>query len=216
MMSKKIILTSIALIIILAIAIGGYVFINQQAKKELGQLTKESRTASSLKDFVSQTKPVQEIKEALPKQRVISLPSQPKAEKKSSFSLKTDKSNYLVGESFNLTVLVNAQGEVVDGVEFILNYDPKKVEIGQPILGSFFSLYPQKQVDSQKGEVRVIALQKPTENKSLNQAVVVTLPITTLQKGKANFSFVRDKTHIAAYGGQDLLKEAVNLSITIE
>ena len=201
---KKILSFSLIIIIFAGIGAGGYYFINQQTQKRLAELEKESRTEVKKEAVFS------------PSPREIIPPGHSKAEKNSSFYLETDKEKYNVGDSFNLMVMVDAQGAVVDGAEFVLNYDPGLVEFGEPALGLFFSLYPQKTVDLEEGKVRVIALQGLDENKSLNQAIVVSYPVTARQKGKVNFEFDKEKTHIAGYGGQELLQKTTSLTIIIE
>lgn len=199
------------IIIIIIIFIGGYLFINQQTKKELGELKTKVKIEKQEARKVKETFPP-----PLASSRRILPPNRSKMKKKATLFLKTEKNSYSLGENFNLLVKIKAKGYVVDGVEFILNYNPQQIKISQPILGNFFSLYPQKSVDKQKGQVRVIALQKASENKPLNEEIVVTLPVVSLQKGTVNFSFNKEKTHIAGYGGQDLLKEAIPLIIKIE
>ncbi len=149
------------------------------------------------------------------KQTELVLSEKTQVERKASFYLKTDKQTFTEGEFFNLVIIVKAEAQVIDGAEFLLNYDPSLVKLGEPIPGTFFSVYPQKKVDNEKGTVKVIALQPPGESKSLKEEIMVTLPITVLQKGKAVFEFDKSKTHIAGYGGQELLEESVSLSISI-
>lgn len=200
---KRFLTTILVLLILAGIGYAGYTLIGKETKKRLASLEQ-------------QTKTVGEEKTPTASPENIILPNQPKAEKKSSFSLKAPKTAFKVGESFNLEVLVNAQGEKVDGAEFLLAYDSKTIEISNLNPGTFFSLYPQKTIDSQNGTVRVIALEKPSEDKVLNEEVVATLTVKTLVKGKATFNFETDKTHIAGYGGQELLQKADSLTITIE
>lgn len=200
-MMKKILIIIAALLIVLIVGGGGYFLFSKQLKKNLKQLNRE---------LVKQ-----EAKPSL-KPREIKLADQPKVEPQTSFYFKTDKTTYKVGEIFEIKIYINALGEKVDGAEFVLQYDPQLIEVDQPKLGTFFSLYPQKIVDPQKGTVRIIALQKPSENKNLNEELMVTLSVNPKQSGTINFSFVKEKTHIAGYGGQELLKEANPLTIIVE
>ncbi len=194
--------TLVIILIILIFSGGGLFFLRRQGAKKQAELEKAKSSAFE--------------------PRTIIPPNQPKVEKNSSFYLKTDKSSdlegkeeYGVGESFNLQVWVNAQEKVVDGAEFLLNYDPNLVEIGELIPGAFFSLYPQKKVDKEKGTIRVIALQAPDENKKLDQEILINIPVNPKQKGTVAFSFDKTKTYIAGYGGQELLKEAFSLTVVI-
>jgi len=198
---KKILSSLLTFIIILTIGIGGYIFINQQTKKRLTELERETQIVEKL---------------ALPSSKSIVLPNRPKAEKTSSFYLKANRDSLAINEYFNVSVIVKAQEKIVDGVEFLLKYDPKMVDIGEPMQGAFFSLYPQKEIDPEKGTIRVIALQPSNKDKKLNEETVVTLPVTARKRGTVNFEFIKEKTHIAAYGGQDLLREVKGLEIEIK
>jgi len=136
-----------------------------------------------------------------------------------SLYLETERPSYGLGEAFNLQVKVRTAGqkeETIDGVEFILNYDPRLVQIGEPLPGDFFSLYPQKKVNPERGQVRLVALQSFQESKTLVEETVVFLPVMPLQKGELEFSFVKERSHLAAYGGQDILQEAPSLLIKLE
>ena len=181
---------------------GGYTLIQKLTTKELERLAQESRT--------------QETESALEK-REFEISGQPKAAREASFFLTSEKEEVKVGESFNLQVWVNGQNEIVDGAEFIIHFDPSLVEIDEPQLGAFFSLFcPFKKVDQEQGEIRVVALQDLEENKTLGEELVVEFLGTGLKKGQIDFTFDLERTHIACCGGQELLKEAVPLIIKID
>lgn len=200
--TKKPLAYGIAAVIILILAIGGYLMLRMAKKPK--EMVSTSNSKLNTQDIPA------------PSPRNIVLSDQPKVEPQTSFYLKTDKTTYKIGEIFDIKIYINALGEKVDGAEFVLQYDPQLVEVDQPKLGTFFSLYPQKIVDPQKGTVRIIALQKPSENKNLNEELIATLSVNPKQPGTINFSFVKEKTHIAGYGGQELLKEANPLTIIVE
>ncbi len=180
-----------------------YVVYNYQNKFKTSKTT--SQVPASKKEQVQASPSIRQF-----------LASESKQEQLSSFSLKTDKTSYGVQETFNLQVLVSSDGKQVDGAEFLLTFDPKLIQIGTLKPGTFFSLYPQKIVDNEKGTVRVAALQKPDASKILNQEILITLPVTGVASGQAIFNFVKEKSHIAGYGGQELLKEVVPLTITVD
>lgn len=204
-MSYKNILTAFFVLIFLsALFLTLYSLVQKSIKKRLGRLENESRTAAEITATPS------------PTVKRITLPSQLPMEKNGSLYLQTDKSSFSQGEFFYLKVMADAKGEKTDGVEFVLSFDPKMVRIGDPVPGNFFFLYPQKKVDSQEGIVKVMALQNPNDTKPLNDAIVVSLLITTLQKGQASFDFVKDKNHLSGYAGKELLQATKNLTITIE
>ncbi len=139
-----------------------------------------------------------------------------KAEKEMTIYLMTDEENLVVGEKFKLFVYIEGEGAVVDGVEFILNYDPQTIRWEKIEEGNFFSLYPQKTISESNGQVRVIALQNPGETKSLTKEMVVVLSGEGLKKGETSFDFDLSKTHAAGYGGQELLRQTKPLTIKID
>ena len=160
--------------------------------------------------FKIESKPVIKQEEKL-------IPEIPQLDKSSSIYLQSDNSSYSRGETFNINVIVSSsKRDIADGVEFVLTYDPEIIQIQEIIQGPFFSIYPLKQIDNEKGEVKVMALQGANENKPLNEEIIVTLSIAPLQSGQTDFDFIKDKTHIAGYGGQDLLENIVGLSLEIE
>ncbi len=146
----------------------------------------------------------------------IVIPNQPQSKKTASISLKTDKNYYKVGEVFNIQVIVSGDGENIDGSEFLLNFNPWLISVVEINEGSFFSLYPQKTIDNQNGEIRVVALQGANESKDLYNEVMVTLSVEVIQAGNLEFSFNKEKTHIAAYGGQELLSSVDSLIVELK
>ncbi|PIS08787.1 hypothetical protein COT75_04875 [Candidatus Beckwithbacteria bacterium CG10_big_fil_rev_8_21_14_0_10_34_10] len=189
----------VSIFLMLGLALFGYFIFRQWTEKEISRLDKEIETIT---------------KEVEPSPREFDL-GEIKAENNLTLFLKTNKKSYDQGETFELQVLVDGQGEEVDGVEFVLGFDSKIIEIKEIKENSYFKLYPQKKIDLDKEEVRVIALQDVNKNEKLNQEIVVSLSVMAKEKGSAEFIFDEDKTHIAGYGGQDLLKEAAPLTIKI-
>jgi len=133
---KKILSFTLIIIILAGIGGGGYYFITQQTKKKLAELEKETSIVEKRDTVSKRTADKREVPISSP--RSIILPNQPEVEGKSSFYLKTNKESYNIGESFNVSVVVEAQGEVVDGVEFLLNYNPEIIKIDE--LASLISL----------------------------------------------------------------------------
>ncbi|MFC1711427.1 cohesin domain-containing protein [Patescibacteria group bacterium] len=210
MSKKKLnpILGTIITIVVLALATASYIYINQETKKKLKDQKLETSSQASPSSVIDKRFPSSEP-------RVLDLPNQKQAEKAAVLSLETGVETVNVGQAFNLQVVINAQGELVDGVEFRLNYDPNVFNVGDPVVGTFFSLYPQKSVDGKNGEIKVVALQATDESKPLYEETVITFPVTVLTKEVSGFVFQQDKTLVAAYGGQDLLKEALDLELTV-
>lgn len=199
---KQALLFLLILLFLVALGWTGYTFIQKLTDKELEKLARESRS-------------VGEAGLTLEK-REFEISGQKKTTQEAKFYLVSSLKETQVGESFNLEIWINGQNEIVDGAEFLLQFDPNLVKIGEPQPGSFFNLYPLKKVDNELGEVRVIAIQDADKSQKLGEEIVIELGVKALQKGQVSFDFDLGKTHIACCAGQELLKEALPLTIDIK
>jgi hypothetical protein len=144
--------------------------------------------------------------------------SKPEVEKNSSLYIETDaKDNvYSVGKKYNLSVYVSGKKEVIDGVEFLLKYNPQKVELTFNKKGDFFSNYLKTDVNNETGEARIVAVQDVSTEKSLEEELVASFNFNPLEDGDITFQFDKEKSHVAAYGGQDLLGSSETLLIEVK
>lgn len=167
------------------------------------------------KTLVSTTiaSPITEIPPASPKEIII--PNQKKAEMTTRLTITPSKNTAQVSETINLQIILETPDQIIDGTEFVLSFKPEQVTIGEILKGEYFKLYPVKNIDQEKGTIKVVALNDSKEvlNK---EAIVATVPATFREQGEISFKFLQDKCHVAGYGGQELLKEAVSLTITVK
>lgn len=199
---KNIILFLLVLVFLALLSWGGYNLIQKATNQELTRLAQESRTIEE------PSLPLEKKEFEISDQKTIA--------REANIYLVSERDQVNTGEIFNLEIWLNGQGQVVDGAEFLISFNSELVKLEEPELGSFFSLYPFKKVDNQKGEARVIALQDVDGNKNLEEELMVKFRVTALKKGEASFTFDLEKTHIACCAGQELLKEAVPLTIKID
>jgi len=188
---KQFLLFLLVSLLITGMGLFGLVVIKNKTEERLAELEKEAK-------------------------EIVMIPDTHKLTRRSLLYLEIEKENLTVGEMIDLKVVIQGEGETVDGVEFVLAYNPKLISIGDPIPGSFFSLYPLTEVNPDKGTVRIIALRAPDENNSLSEAVLVTLPVSVLKKGREEFKFDKEKSHIIGYAGQEILQEVGSLTLNIE
>jgi len=188
---KQFLLFLLVSLLMTGMALAGLVVIRNKTEERLAELEEEAKKAVVVPDYQ-------------------------KLARNSLLYLKSEKENLTVGEMINLEVMIQSKGETVDGVEFVLAYNPELINIGEPIPGAFFSLYPLMEVNPDKGTVRIIALRSPDESNSLNEAVLVTLPVSVLKKGRGEFKFDREKSHIVAYAGQEILQDLGSLTLSID
>jgi hypothetical protein len=206
--TKKSLIPIIITIAILVLAVLGYVFLSRQTKETTDAVKKESMAKLSPQVQKYQTAP-----SAQP--RALNLNNQPKAEQTAILYLETDTNIFTQGSVINVLFNVEAKDDVLDGVQAVLQYNPKMIQVGQPKQASFFSQYPQLSVDKDLGQIKIIALQKAEENKTVLDEVVVTLPVTLLNPGTVTLDFINTECEVSGYGGQSLLKDTIPLSFTI-
>jgi len=199
---------------LIVFGVGGWYLLNKQAQKKETALRQEATTKASTdarKGKSSQTK----VDKAELKKRDIQRPAEKIRTKQGRFFLESEAEEFNVGNSYNVQVMVDGAGKIVDGAEFVLKYDPDLLQVNSIQQGSFFSLYPQNKIDQEKGEIEVIALQGPDENKETGEELTVVVSFTPLKQGQTKMLFLEDECHVAGYGGQELLEEVEGMEIEI-
>jgi hypothetical protein len=199
MMSNKKMLSYILINIAVVFFVGGTYFLVTQLR------TTSLPKKQAIKEKSSPTKSEE-----------INLPNIEEVNTSGAISIIASKQKYRVNEQINLQVVVNVDNKVIDGAEFELKYNPQLIRIDELQQGTFFPLYPKKDIDVDRGTIKLIALQNPGENNSASELVLATIQATALDKGTADIQFVKEKTHLAGYGGQELLEKLENLSLIIE
>ena len=112
------------------------------------------------------------------------------AEVTATLTLSPSSGEYEVspGSSFPVGVIVDSAGKSVDGIDTIINWDPKmaRVEDGRVVASNLFEQYMVNSVDNVKGQIKLGAL---TFTAKPVNGVVGTFRVTPLTEGSANFSF---------------------------
>ena len=130
------------------------------------------------------------------KETVKTKTSDKKVEKKADWtgniSLVSDATSYKVGDNIDLTVLFEAKGKKLDGADFVLIYNPEILNAIGFSEGKAFSIFPRKDIDNEKGTVKVTALD--STSKEQFGAEKVTLGVIQMQAKSAgtatvNFDF---------------------------
>ena len=96
----------------------------------------------------------------------------------SSLMLNPPFGNVEQGKDLSIDVVLKASGEVVDGVDVMLTFDPKILKVKEIKKGTIFSNYPKEVVDG--GQLRMSAL-SPTEGLLIANAVVVFTVLFEIQ-----------------------------------
>lgn len=149
-----------------------------------------------------------------PKKEKLNIPNIKNVEANSKISLQTTKKTYTVNEPINIQVVIESDNKLIDGAQFELNYDPSQITIENINQGTFFPLYPKKEINPQKGTITLIALQDAKDTQPVENIVLATIQAKALKKGTTSLQFNKNQTHIAGYGGQELLQNINNLTLT--
>lgn len=134
-----------------------------------------------------------------------------------SLSLSPASGDYLFssGQSYPVGIVVDSGGKSIDGVDVIINFDPKKIQIASASLvaTSLFERFPVNSVDNSRGQVRLSAL---TFNPKPVTGIVGTFSFRPRAKGEADFSFefspgATTDSNIAEHGtARDVLRKVEN------
>jgi len=113
-----------------------------------------------------------------------------------------------------IAVKVSTGGEAINAAQINLAYDPAKLRVVDIATDDSFcspSMFLQKEIDNQKGEVQV-ACATPTPGLS-GDGIVIDLDVQALQEGEATLDFASGTAILANDGlGTDVLRLATNAS----
>lgn len=143
--------------------------------------------------------------------------------KVATISLTTAKTAYKIGEIIPVSVTVDTAGRLIDGVDFILQYDPKILEVKDQdiIKGTLFDDYPLAAVDSSRGLVTMSGISN-AQNGILVSGQFVTINFKAKARGKTalTIDFQKDTTiHsnlVEASTLSNVLGQVNNLEINIQ
>ncbi len=112
----------------------------------------------------------------------------------SSLVLNPPFGNVEEGKDLVVDVVLQANGEVVDGVDIVLTFETKTLKVKEVKKGTFFSNYPKEVVDG--GQLKVSAI-SPAEGLLItNEVVVLTAIFEVINTGgtRVDLSFTSGST----------------------
>lgn len=94
-----------------------------------------------------------------------------------------------VGDTVTLKIILSAVGELLDGSDIRLQFDPAFLQVqGEIEPTSLFQSFPQKSVDNTAGLIKMIAFGGMTDPLQQDEEMV-TINFQTMQKGRAHIWF---------------------------
>jgi len=140
---------------------------------------------------------------------------QPNIEQTAKLSITSTKKSYLKGELIQAEVWLETD-VVPDGVEFAIKFDPLVLSQVGLIHDSSFGSFLVNQVSTETGTINTVLLRNPEEKVVLTQPLLILkISATANQVGQTSLIFDREKTGVAAAGGQKMLSNIEDLTLKI-
>lgn len=96
-------------------------------------------------------------------------------------------------ETFNLDVVITAEGRKLDGADAIIKYNPQMVEVTDIKQGEFFTNYPRQTIDQANGVIKMTGFTPKDTNANGDNFVFFTIEAKALVSGTAKFDFEFEK-----------------------
>lgn len=152
--------------------------------------------------------------------------SNKKVEKKADWTGKinvvSDAKSYKIGDNVELTVVFEAKGKKLDGADFVLLFDPNVLTALGFSEGKSFNIYPRKDIDNERGMVKVTALDSvSTVAYGADKVALGVLQMQAKSAGTSpvNFDFSAgetNKTTLIEQGtSQNILGDANGITIKV-
>lgn len=140
------------------------------------------------------------------------------------YQLKISKENLKVNENFSLDVFFSAPDKKISGTDLRLKFDPSFLQAETELsFGDFFTSFPRKEVDNEKGMIKVTGFQaKVKESLTAEPVKLLTVNFIAVKAGETNIEIVfeKDKTNLSTLveqgTGKNLLGTANNVTLKIE
>lgn len=88
--------------------------------------------------------------------------------------------------SYPVGIILNTGGKTIDGVDVVISFDPKKVQVETLTLANDFEQYPVNKVDNSTGKIRLSGL---TFTPKAMAGVMGTFRFHPVARGAAGFTF---------------------------
>lgn len=140
-----------------------------------------------------------------------------------TLSLDPPRKSVKVGETFSVTIMVDAGGKKLSGVDAVLFYDANKVvPEGKIIPGTLFPSYPLQKISTSAGKISITGtMTSNSQQPFTGKGIFATLNFKAMSAGEALFAFdfmrgsTIDSNFVEFSSGKDLLESVSNGRYTI-
>jgi len=141
-----------------------------------------------------------------------------------SISLNASKTNLKVNETVAVSVMVDTGGHTVNGIDLVVSFDPKVLEITQTglIKGKIFDEYPLLSADAKKGLISILGISSSnTGFKGNGEFAIINIKAKTAGKASLLIDFkgkgdTRDSNLVETNGSEDILERVNSLELIVQ
>lgn len=162
--------------------------------------------------------------------RVLTLPTPlpagriPMQSQVGKISLNAPKGAYRVNEVVSVNVNIDTGLQAIDGVDVIINYDPKVLEAssGGLLKGSIFEEYPIMSADASKGLISISGISSLQNSfKGTGQFATINFKAKVAGRTELTIDFkgkgsTVDSNLVEANTSKDILEQVVNLELIVQ
>lgn len=137
-------------------------------------------------------------------------------------SLTAPKSDYAVGETISVAVIIDTGGRTINGVDLIVRFDPKILEIssGGLIKGKILDEYPGMSQDAKAGLISISGISNSNGFSGSGQFATINLQAkvsgkTSLTVDFQGRDFTIDSNLVETATSRDILEVVSNLELNI-
>ncbi len=161
---------------------------------------------------------------------VLRSPAAPSPEQQSllprevALMLFSSKSQYKIGEVVAVLVQVDTGNRATEGVDLVLNFDPKVLEASQGAIvkGAIYPEYPQMKTDAKLGQIQISGISGLQGKSFKGQGNFATINFKAKAPGDVNLTVgfspgqTDDSNVVEALSGNDILETVANLNLAVQ
>ncbi len=164
--------------------------------------------------------------------KVLTLPASPSIKRiamqsvqlnKKTITLSAPQNIYRINEVIPVTATIDTGAQLVDGVDLLIHYDPKILEVTSSglIKGRILEEYPTMTADASKGLISISGISNLRSGfKGKGQFAIINFKAKALGKTALNIDFnagsTTDSNLVEAGTSKDILERVVNLELVVQ
>lgn len=149
---------------------------------------------------------------------------EPALPQEAAIILSSSKDQYKIGETVPVLVQVDTGSRATDGVDLVLNFDPKVLEAsaGALVKGAVYPEYPQMKTDAKLGQIQISGISGLQGRSFKGRGNFAAINFKAKAVGDANLTInfspgkTDDSNVVEAISGNDILETVSNLTVKVQ